>query len=219
MWYRVNRLAKKYGVTRITIGNWIRQGKFSNVERTKGGHYRVWVDDASEKIGYVRVSSSKQKSSLESQRRLILESHPGIRIVSDVGSGFNFRRAGFRSLLERCLQGTPICIVVTTSDRLTRSGFQFIKWAVELHGGSITELEESSEQQEFDAADLVRFVTCFIASYHGRRSARRKKNQGVSGGRKSVERPVRTASRRVQHGRGRNQRRPSQSSGTAPDNS
>jgi predicted site-specific integrase-resolvase len=76
--------------------------------------------------------------------------------------------------------------VVTTGDRLTRSGFQFIKWAVELHGGTIVELEESGEQREFDAADLVRFITCFIASYHGKRSSRRKKDKGVSSKRKSV---------------------------------
>jgi len=38
-------LAKEYSVTNETIQNWIKEGKFDKVKRTKGGHYRVWVDE------------------------------------------------------------------------------------------------------------------------------------------------------------------------------
>jgi predicted site-specific integrase-resolvase len=179
VWQRVNQLTKKYGVSRITIGNWIRAGRFNRVQRTKGGHYRVWIEEEIETIGYTRVSSQKQASSLRTQQQLILRQYPEVRVVSDIGSGFNFKRKGFRAILERCLCGTSVRVVVTSGDRLARAGFQLVKWAIELHGGSVVELEKECEQQEFDVADLVRFLTCFIASHHGKRNARRKKNKSV----------------------------------------
>ncbi|MFK5971383.1 MAG: hypothetical protein QM487_14880 [Candidatus Marithrix sp.] len=52
-------LAKQYSVTNETIQNWIKEGKFDKVKKTKGGHYRVWVDEPTITILYARVSSSK----------------------------------------------------------------------------------------------------------------------------------------------------------------
>jgi predicted site-specific integrase-resolvase len=48
-------LAKEYSVTNETIQNWIKDGKFEKVKKTKGGHYRVWVDEPSITILYARV--------------------------------------------------------------------------------------------------------------------------------------------------------------------
>lgn len=176
MWRTTGWVAKEAGVTRMAVNKWIHQGRYPKIQQTPGGHYRIWVDQKLKTIGYCRVSSAKQLSSLETQKQLISKAYSGIEIICDVGSGFNFRRRGFKALLERCLRGDPVEIVVPTADRLTRTGFQFIKWAVELHGGRITELEESDSDEKFETAQLVSFITCFIASYHGKRSNRRKKS-------------------------------------------
>lgn len=181
MWKNVGWLAKHYGVSRITIGNWIRAGKFSKVDKTKGGHYRVWFDSDRIRRGYCRVSSAKQKSSLDRQAEIIRSAYPDIEIETDIGSGFNFKRPRFRTLLEQCLQGTAVEIVVVTGDRLSRVGLPFIRWIVELHGGCVTELEASDSDETFDTAELVGFVTSFIASYHGKRSGRRKKSTRLPG--------------------------------------
>ena len=58
-------LAKKYCVTNETIQSWIKNGKFNKVFRTKGGHYRIWVDEPIETLLYARILSSKQQSSLK----------------------------------------------------------------------------------------------------------------------------------------------------------
>jgi len=54
---------------------------------------------------YTRVSSAKQKADLERQKQLLLSKYPKHELVSYVGSGINFKRAGLRSLLERSRRG------------------------------------------------------------------------------------------------------------------
>jgi len=79
-------LAKEYSVTNETIQNWIKEGKFEKVKKTKGGHYRVWVDEPSITILYARVSSAKQKSSLAKQEELLRRKYPDARFISDIAS-------------------------------------------------------------------------------------------------------------------------------------
>lgn len=176
MWKSTGWYAKKLGVTRETIINWLNEGKFDKYQRTKGGHYRIWWDEESVVYGYCRVSSSKQSNSLITQENIIKRSHPNCRIFKDTASGFNFQRKGFKTILEQAVSGTPVTIVATTQDRITRTGFQFIKWVVELHGGSIEILENSSDTEEhFDTETLISFITSFVNSYYGKRSKGRHK--------------------------------------------
>jgi len=89
-------LAKEYSVTNETIQNWIKEGKFECVKKTKGGHYRVWVDEPNIVILYARISSSKQKSSLVKQEELLRRKYPEARFISDIASGFNQNRRGYK---------------------------------------------------------------------------------------------------------------------------
>ena len=52
-----------------------------------------------------RVSSKKQSADLERQIAFMRERYPDDEIVSDVGSGLNFRRRGLISILERVHTG------------------------------------------------------------------------------------------------------------------
>lgn len=179
-WKRTTDLAKDLGVTTQTIRNMMREGRFERVSRTAGGHIRIWVDAKEEVIGYCRVSSAKQRSSLNTQRDIILGFYPDIKIVSDIGSGFNFNRKGFVALLERAMRGDAIHVVVATQDRLTRVGFPFVARAFELPGGRIECLEEQDCPGEFDINTLVAFLTSFCNSQSGKRSHRRKKDKSLS---------------------------------------
>jgi hypothetical protein len=91
-------LAKEYSVTNETIQNWIKEAKFEKVKKTKGGHYRVWVEEPSITILYARVSSSKQKSSLVKQEELLRKKYPDARFISDRGSSFCAQKLEPRSL-------------------------------------------------------------------------------------------------------------------------
>lgn len=178
MWRSVGWIAKHQGVTRQTANRWIHEGRFNRTQRTTGGHFRVWQPPLESCVtGYARVSSAKQKTSIETQVKLIQERFPGVEVRRDTGSGFNFQRKGFISILESCLSGNAITVVATTQDRICRVGFPLIRWIVELYGGGIVLLEENDTAEDgFDTSTLVAFVTSFINSYHGKRSGRRKKN-------------------------------------------
>jgi putative resolvase len=176
-------LAKEYSVTNETIQNWIRSDKFERVKKTKGGHYRMWVDEPSITILYARFSSSKQKSerrklryfvSLAKQEELLRKKYPNARFISDIASGFNQNRRGYRTFLELAINGNPLHLVATTSDRITRTGFPLIKWIIELSGGKIELLEETDCSEQFDTTTLIAFITSFINSYYGKRSGNRR---------------------------------------------
>jgi predicted site-specific integrase-resolvase len=171
-------LAKKYAVTNETVQNWIKEGKFERVKKTKGGHYRIWVEEDPTVVLYGRISSSKQKSSLKKQEKLLKAKYPDARFLSDVASGFNQNRRGYKAFLEHAINGDPLHLVATTSDRITRTGFPLIKWIIELSGGRIELLEETDTAEEvFDTATLIAFITSFINSYYGKRSAKRRHQQ------------------------------------------
>jgi len=170
-------LAKKYSVTNETIQNWIKEGKFEKVKKTKGRHYRVWVDEPASIILYARVSSSKQKSSLEKQKELLKKKYPEGKLFFDVASGFNQNRRGYKTFLELAISGNPLHLVATTSDRIARTGFPLIKWIIELSGGKVELLEESDNTEQFDTTTLIAFITSFINSYYGKRSAKRNHKQ------------------------------------------
>ena len=163
------KLAKRHGVTSETIRRWIREGKFPDIERTSGGHIRI-KDTKERRFLYGRVSSAKQRSSLEHQRELLRKQYPNDEFISDIASVFNFKRKGLQTILELAMSGIAVHIVVTTNDRLARSGFELIRWIIELYGGTITSLEEGVKTEAFDTNELIDFITSFCNSYYGKNS-------------------------------------------------
>lgn len=182
MWKTSVQLAKENNVCRQTVFRWIKLGKYDKVEQTKGGHFRVWCEpEQSAIVAYCRVSSAKQSSSLTNQEKIIKEKYPEAEVITDIGSGFNFKRKGLEAILERCLQGHAVTVVATTQDRICRTAFPLIQWIIELHGGIIICLEEGDQTDRFDTKTLLAFLTSFCASHHGKRSGRGKqKDTSVS---------------------------------------
>ena len=177
MWASTTKLAKIEGVTTQTIRRKIESGHYEKVMQTSGGHYRVFINQQ-RKICYARVSSGKQKSSIDTQRRILLERYPDAEFISDVASAFNFKRKGLQAILESAVSGNPTLVVVATKDRLARSGFELIRWLIELSGGRIEVLDDqnsSSSSQAFDTNELIGFITSFCNSHYGKRSAERRK--------------------------------------------
>ena len=136
------QLAKKYGVSSQTIRNWIKSGKFEVKEKTEGGHFRI-EEKIEKRFIYARVSSNKQKSSIKKQIELLSNQYPKHEQLFDIASAFNFERKGLKTILESAMSGASVEVVVTTQDRLARSGFGLIKWIIELHGGEIILLENN----------------------------------------------------------------------------
>ena len=140
-----------------------------------------------EKIIYARVSSAHQKEDLQCQIQDLQTAFPDHAVVSDVGSGLNFKRKGLRSLLDKVLNGVVKEIVVMYKDRLCRYGSELLEFIFKKTGTEFVvygqDEKHQSDTQEL-ADDLLATTTVFVARNNGKRSAenrrRKKRNFGAN---------------------------------------
>jgi len=127
---------------------------------------------------YARVSSAKQKEDLERQKELLRSHFPKYELLSDIGSGVNFKRPGLKTLLERASRGIVSEVVVTHRDRLCRFAFDLLQHILSLHSAKLVVLfnESTSDEQEL-AEDILAINTVFICRMQGRRAARYRRER------------------------------------------
>jgi predicted site-specific integrase-resolvase len=189
---KANEAAAFYHVSISNLRKWAREGGIPT-ERTPGGHY-IYIlpdaqsddmprdDDWSEYIIYARVSSKKQSDDLQRQARQLALLYPGYSIVKDIGSGINFQRRGFRSILERLFKGHVKKVVVAHQDRFSRFSFDFFQWFFERFGAVLESVDQPSAATGEDmVADIMEVFTVFSARYYGRRKyLPHKKSKDIS---------------------------------------
>jgi putative resolvase len=185
------------GVSTQTLRTWHRTGRIE-AQQASSGHRRYVVNERHahyeqqsferERIVYARVSSTKQRGDLERQVASLQSTFPTYRVVSDIGSGLNFKRRGLLNLLDLAVEGRLAEVVVSHRDRLARFGFEFIQHVFRRHGALVTVLhppnaEAGSATGEL-AEDLLAVVTVFAARHHGRRRStsgkKMQKDQDIS---------------------------------------
>ena len=170
-----------YNVSDSTLRKWARE-KLIRTETTKGGHWRYWIEDKSQQsntpqneqlsnyIIYTRVSSKKQSRNLDKQSIFLKSKFPNYTLITDIGSGINYNRKGFKTILEQLFQGNIKKVVVAHQDRFTRFGFDFFQWMFTQFGSVLETMEESDDKKSNDlTADLMEILTVFTARYYGKR--------------------------------------------------
>ena len=176
MFVSPSRASKFYNVSKETLRLWAISGKIkTNI--TPGGHHRYEIisktDDlpTRKKIIYARVSSSKQKDDLERQIQFIQHKYNDYEIIKDIGSGFNFERPGFLSLMEQIFQGNIQQVVIAHPDRITRIGFSFIQKICRHFNTKLTVLsnkKDKSPEEEF-TEDFISVITFYTSKFYGMR--------------------------------------------------
>lgn len=175
MHMKTKQACAELGVCPNTLRNWANEGKIRYI-RQPGGQ-RLYdissvgnADVLRRRICYCRVSSRKQKNDLERQVAKMRSLFPDHEIVTDIGSGLNFKRKGFASVLECAMRGNLAEVVVAHRDRLCRFGFELVEWIVGQNGGKVVVLGdlESSPQREL-VCDLVSVIHAFACRIHGLR--------------------------------------------------
>jgi excisionase family DNA binding protein len=202
---RPEEASKILNVTVQTLINWTNEGKLQ-CARTKGNHRRFQLSNIlslckpeqarkitnkpkpKRKICYCRVSTHSQKDDLERQIKFFRNEFPTYEIIKDIGSGINFKRKGFNSILEYAIEGNIEEIVVTHKDRLCRFGFELIENIISKQSnGKILVLnrKETSPQEEL-VNDLISIITVFSSRLYGLRSSKIKNKirEQAEGGRK-----------------------------------
>ena len=187
---RPSEAARLLGVTTQTLRARHRKGLIEAVQEESTGH-RSYVlvdpliairgneiDSTKQRIVYARVSSRKQLGDIERQIASLEAAYPGYRVISDIGSGLNFKRRGLLHILDLAISQRLEELVVAHRDRLVRFGFDLIEHMLRGHGAVLTVLHPPDVQGDSGAAeladDLLSIVTVFAARHHGRRRGQMK---------------------------------------------
>ena len=98
-------------------------------------------------------------------------------ILTDVGSGLNYRKRGLRQLINRICSGEVGRLVASHKDRLLRFGSELVfslceHFCVEV---IIINASEDSTFEEDLANDVIEIVTVFSARLYGSRSHKNKR--------------------------------------------
>ena len=198
--YSISKAATELGVSISTLRRWESEGKLVP-QRTKGNQRRYSAEQIMGLVrkvtpkpdritlAYARVSSADQKKDLERQKT-VLEMYYAAQgwnfeLISDLGSGMNYRKKGLQSLLQKLLNGKIEHLVITHEDRLLRFGAELIFSVCEMKGVEVVIVnkgEEASFEEDL-AKDVLEIITVFSARLYGSRS---KKNQKLINGMKKA---------------------------------
>lgn len=183
MYLTPQEVKERFGYNQRTLSRWADKGLIKFI-KSPGGHRRYLLcsleginpeEDKREVILYVRVSTQSQKNDLASQREYVSSYYPQCKCISDLGSGLNFKRKKFQSLMKRVAEGKIRKIVVAQKDRLCRFGFDFVEWFCELNDCEI-EILNHTYQTPYEELmeDFMAIMHCFSSKLYFLRSYEKK---------------------------------------------
>jgi len=188
----IKEAADYLGVSTSTMRRWETEGKLLPDKRTVGKQRRYSLDklvssgDKSRSlenkitIAYARVSSHDQKADLERQRDMLemfcAQKGWSYSVISDLGSGMNYRKKGLKVILNKILNKEIDRLVLTHKDRLLRFGAELVFAMCEAQNVEIVIMNQGSEPsfEEELAKDVLEIITVFSARLYGSRSRKNK---------------------------------------------
>lgn len=195
MFVSIGTAARILAVHPQTLRRWEREGELEPVFRTPGGHRRYRLADLRKLLGdlpeggnqrpvaYARVSSWDQKDDLERQKERLKDwceqNLRGAVVLSDLGSGINFRKKGLVKLIRMILCGQVSDLVLTHKDRLLRFGNELLMLIAEHFGVRVHVIEEEKERnaEQVFAEDVLCLLTVFSARLYGKRAHENRKRR------------------------------------------
>jgi len=103
--------------------------------------------------------------------RLCIYAYPNYEIISDIGSGINFKRPGLIKIIDYAIKGELKEIIL--KDRLCRIGFDMLEHIFTTYSNTniIIEYKNKEETPEMEiASDILQIMTVFVAKNNGLRS-------------------------------------------------
>lgn len=195
----IGKFAKKVGLTTASLRRMHQSGECIPYHITKGGTRYYSLDqlkdfstaDKKEKlvIGYCRVSTSSKKDDLEIQinnvKSYMYAKGYNFEIISDIGSGINYKKKGLQELLNKINDQKISKIIVLYKDRLIGFGFELIEYLCKINNIEIEIIDntEQGKKQEL-SDDLIHIITVFANQLYGQRS--KKTKQLINGVKQNV---------------------------------
>ncbi len=195
----IGKFAKKVGLTTASLRRMHQSGECIPYHITKGGTRYYSLDqlkdfstaDKKEKlvIGYCRVSTSFQKNDLETQinnvKSYMYAKGYNFEIISDIGSGINYKKKGLQELLDKINDQKISKIIVLYKDRLIGFGFELIEYLCKINNIEIEIIDNTKQSKEQELSDdLIQIVTVFANQLYGQCS--KKTKQLINGVKQNV---------------------------------
>lgn len=192
-YYSIGQFAKKVGVTVQSVRNWDKTGKVKSHHVSESGHryysqeqVNLYLglykpsDIQKKVVGYCRVSSQKQKDDLDRQvanmQTYLMANGKPFEIITDIGSGINYKNKGLNSLIDMVTDSKVEKIVVLYKDRLVRFGFELIENICAKYDTAIEIVDNTDKTEEQELVeDLIQIVTVFSCRLQGKRANKAKK--------------------------------------------
>lgn len=188
---KCKQVLKLLQITRPTLSKYVKIGKVKGQMQPNGQYiyddesvYKVLNKDLERKsVLYCRVSTPKQKSSLQTQKKQLEDFciAKGIKIrnvYQDVGSGLNFDRKGFQQLVDDVINHKVSQVFVTYKDRLSRVSFDLFKKLFSNFNCEIIVLNDVDDCKTIEKeifSEIISLIHCFaMKMYSSRRKAKMK---------------------------------------------
>ena len=178
---KLSQYAKDHSITYRSAQNWYYGGLIDGAHKSPtGGIYVTVVDSPSVNpdhvVIYCRVSSSQNKSNLETQSSRLTDyclakGYTISNVVKEVGSGINDNRRKLNKLLS---DPKVTKIVVEHKDRLTRFGFNYLDILLSRLGVEIEVVNSAESDRDDLIQDFISIITSFCARIYGQRRNKRR---------------------------------------------
>jgi excisionase family DNA binding protein len=187
----IGKVCELLGISLSTAYRWLKSGKITEDFRTLWQHRRFNEQDLVKQfikpdssnlltVLYARVSSHDQKADLLTQENKLLDfanksQLTNIKLISDLGSGLNYKKKGLKQLLNLILTQQMNTLIVNHKDRLLRFGSELIFTLCNHFNIEVIVLEE--KELSFDETlthDVIELMTVFCAKLYGKRSHKNK---------------------------------------------
>ncbi len=145
-------------------------------------------EDARRDAIYARVSSHEQKNRGDLERQVLdimnaceKEGLDKPVIIRDTGSGLNTKRKGLVRLIEMAKNHEIKRIFITSKDRLTRFGYEYLEELFAMAGVELTTLqeEENKDLQEELVDDMISLLASFSGKLYRIRGNKKKKMREI----------------------------------------
>ncbi|MGL5965060.1 MAG: IS607 family transposase [Fusobacteriaceae bacterium] len=178
---KLSTFAKEKGVSYKTVWRWWKSGIIKGKQMPSGTiildkEFVVTNANDIKVVIYARVSSSQNKTNLESQAdRLqqysIAKGYQIHKVVKEIGSGLNDKRPKLLDVLNK--EQFDI-LIIEHSDRLTRFGASYIESLLKLTNRKLEIINVIDNDEQDLIQDFVSVITSFCARIYGKRRTKRK---------------------------------------------
>jgi len=190
--YKITEFADEIGVTSTTLRNWHKNKKLIPFKVSDYGtryyseeqllrYLGIFKESTKEKAIYIyaRVSNVGQKDDLSNQISFLKDYSNAKGYITkeffDIGSGLNYKRKNWNSLLDLVSLRAVSKIIIAHKDRFVRFGFDWFEKFCLKNGCEIEIVNnENLSPQEELVQDLINIIHVFSCRVYGLRKYKKK---------------------------------------------